>query len=67
MTNQEQYDNMCDKARKYDRLVMMIVNIRNDIKKHREKTQYIDTYDLVGDCLDLINFNLRECEDLNNE
>lgn len=29
--------------------------IRAEIEEHRRKTQYIDPYDLVGDCLDIIN------------
>ena len=29
--------------------------IRAEIEYHRRKTQSIDPYDLVGDCLDIIN------------
>jgi hypothetical protein len=29
--------------------------IRTEIENHRRKTQYIDPYDLIGDCLDIID------------
>lgn len=29
--------------------------IRAEIENHRRKTMYIDPYDLVGDCLDIID------------
>ena len=66
MTNQEQYELICEKAEKYDRLVKVIDDIRTDIKEHRLKTQFIDTYDLLGDCLDIIDIHMKESEE-NNE
>jgi hypothetical protein len=38
-----------------DRLQNIIEQIRAEIERHRRKTQGIDTYDLVGDCLDIID------------
>ena len=32
MTNQEQYEMFCDKARKYDKMVDVLDKIRNDIE-----------------------------------
>lgn len=32
MTNQEQYEMFCDKARKYDKMVDVLNKIRNDIE-----------------------------------
>lgn len=55
MSNQEQYNIMCDKSNKYDRLMRELYAIRDDIIDHRRKTQPIDKYDLVGDCLDIVN------------
>ena len=55
MTNQEQYDNMCDKANKYDRIMKELYAIRYEILEHERKTYAIDPYGLVGDCLDIVN------------
>lgn len=33
----------------------MLDKIRAEIEHHRHKTQSIDPYDLVGDCLDIID------------
>ena len=33
----------------------VIDKIRAEIENHRRKTMYIDYYDLVGDCLDIID------------
>ena len=37
--------------------------IRAEIEHHRRKTQSIDPYDLVGDCLDIIDKYKAESED----
>lgn len=37
--------------------------IRAEIEKHRQKTQSIDPYDLVGDCLDIIDKYKAESEE----
>lgn len=37
--------------------------IRAEIEYHRNKTQYIDPYDLVGDCLDIIDKYKAESEE----
>ena len=37
--------------------------IRAEIERHRRKTESIDTYDLVGDCLDIIDKYKTESED----
>ena len=37
--------------------------IRAEIEQHRRKTQSIDPYDLVGDCLDIIDKYRAESED----
>lgn len=64
MTNQEQYDLMWEKAKKYDRLVGVLDKIKAEIEKHRRKTQPIDSYDLVGDCLDIIDKYKSESEEI---
>lgn len=38
-----------------DRLLDALDKIRAEIEQHRRKTQGIDPYDLVGDCLDIID------------
>lgn len=47
-----------------DRQVDSIYLIREEIEKHRRKTQSIDHYDLVGDCLDIIDSIWRKTNDL---
>ena len=42
MTNEEAINNILDK-------------IRTEMELHRRKTASIDPYDLVGDCLDIID------------
>lgn len=37
--------------------------IRDEMEEHRRKTQYIDPYDLVGDCLNIIDQYRAESED----
>ena len=37
--------------------------IRAEIEQHRRKTQSIDPYDLVGDCLDILDKYKKESED----
>ena len=37
--------------------------IRAEIEYHRRKTQYIDPYDLVGDCLDILDRYKAESEE----
>ena len=37
--------------------------VRAEIEQHRRKTQSIDPYDLVGDCLDIIDKYKKETED----
>jgi hypothetical protein len=41
----------------------MLDKIRAEIEQHRRKTQGIDPYDLVGDCLDIIDKYKTESED----
>ena len=42
--------------------------IRTEIEHHRRKTQSIDPYDLVGDCLDIIDkYREKSKEALNHE
>lgn len=36
--------------------------IRAEIERHRRKTESIDTYDLVGDCLDIVDRYMTESE-----
>lgn len=55
MTNQELYEIIWEKAEKYDRLVGVLDKIRAEIEQHKRKTESIDPYDLVGDCLDIID------------
>lgn len=55
MTNQEYYNIMMDKADKCDRIIRELYTIRDEIIEHRRKTQTIDPYDLVGDCVDIVN------------
>lgn len=38
-----------------DRLLDALDKIRAEIEQHRRKTQGIDPYGLVGDCLDIID------------
>lgn len=64
MTNQEQYEILCEKAEKYDRLMKAFYDVRSEIIVHRGKTHFIDRYDLVGDCLDIINKRIFEMEEL---
>lgn len=35
--------------------VEVLDKLTSEIERHRRKTESIDTYDLVGDCLDFIN------------
>lgn len=37
-----------------------IDKIRAEIERHRRKTESIDPYDLVGDCLDIIDKYITE-------
>ena len=46
---------MCDNSNKYERLMRELYNIKDEIIEHRCKTQSLDPYDLVGDCLDIVN------------
>jgi hypothetical protein len=50
-----------------DRLLDALDKIRTEIERHRRKTQGIDTYDLVGDCLDIIDKYKVESEDKNED
>lgn len=56
MTNQEAYDELCDKAEKYDKLVKAIGNIKTDIIELGEK------YDLdnLGTVCDIIDKHTKE-------
>ena len=63
MSNQEAYEIMCHKAEKYDKMVDVLDKIRAEIEHHRRKTEGIDPYDLVGDCLDIIDKYIAESED----
>lgn len=58
-----QFENMREKAEKYDKLKKALYNTRSEIIEHRCKTQTIDPYDLVGDCLDIINKHILEIEE----
>lgn len=42
--------------------VSVLDKIRSEIEEHRRKTQSIDPYDLVGDCLDIIDKYKAEIE-----
>lgn len=42
---------------------MPLDKISAEIEKHRRKTKSIDSYDLVGDCLDIIDKYNSESED----
>ena len=41
----------------------LINKIRAEMEQHRRKTQGIDPYDLVGDCLDIIDEYKGESEE----
>ena len=43
--------------------VSVLDKIRAEIERHHRKTQGIDPYDLVGDCLDIIDKYKAESED----
>lgn len=47
----------------YNKGLELLDKIRAEIEKHRRKTQRIDPYDLVGDCLDIINKYKAESEE----
>lgn len=42
----------------------VLEKIRTEIEQHRRKTQSIDPYDLLGDCLDIIDKYSAESEDI---
>ena len=42
---------------------LILDKVRAEIEQHRRKTQSIDPYDLVGDCLDIIDKYKKETED----
>ena len=46
------YCNMAIKALERD---LILDKIRAEIEQHRRKTESIDPYDLVGDCLDILD------------
>lgn len=46
-----------------DRLLDVLDKIRAEIELHRRKTESIDPYDLVGDCLDIIDKYKAENDD----
>lgn len=41
----------------------ILEKIRAEIERHRRKTESIDTYDLIGDCLDIIDKYIVERND----
>ena len=43
MTNQEQYELICEKAKKYDRLVEVLDKIRTEIDKQIEYNTYFSS------------------------
>lgn len=55
-----EYDEM---TKPLDRDVECLDKIRAEIEKHRRKTQGIDPYDLIGDCLDIIDKYKEESEE----
>lgn len=58
----EEYEEFLDIAVKALEQESILDKIRAEIERHRRKTESIDTYDLVGDCLDIIDKYMTESE-----
>ncbi len=56
-------ENAVDVAIKALEQTSALDKIRAEIEQHRRKTQSIDPYDLVGDCLDILDKYKKESED----
>jgi len=55
MKNQYEIDYQQGYDTANDEWIERIDKIRAEIEEHRNKTEHIDKYDLVGDCLDIID------------
>ena len=57
MTNQEQYELICEKAKKYDRLVEVLNKIRAEIYllHHHPKLDFIKNDEVVEMALEIID------------
>lgn len=66
MTNQEQYELICEKAKKYDRLVEVFDKMRTEIEKPLRDERCFDTADAKAQaialnwCLEIIDKHLKE-------
>lgn len=62
MISWEELNEACGEILKLIEQGPILDKIREEIEQHRRKTQSIDPYDLVGDCLDIIDKHKSEGE-----